>query len=151
MPATYTKISQSNTTTIPISTKKTVSRSGLLGGFLPNNAQSPPKRTSTTPVKVRGVVGKDPGELSIRASMARKKAFEIESLENGDYGADHDIDELDEEDSKDLEDLRFMMSYACQDLMGDEENHGLLLGEKKQKQPGEDSGEGRGPALEGVG
>ncbi|KAL8773185.1 MAG: hypothetical protein Q9209_001861 [Squamulea sp. 1 TL-2023] len=133
MSATYTMLSQSEKTTIPISEKKKSSGSSLFRASFPTRAQSSSKRICTAPIKARGIVGKDPGELSIRASMARKKAFQMESFESGDYGADIDIDSLDDEDEKDMEDLKFLMGYACQDLVSDEK--AFIGKEKKQMQP----------------
>ncbi|KAL8787809.1 MAG: hypothetical protein Q9213_001996 [Squamulea squamosa] len=133
MPATYTMLPQSEKPTVPVSLKKKTSGFSLFGASRSTHGQWSSKRTCTAPIKVRGIVGKDPGELSIRASMARKKAFQMESFEGGDYGADVDIDSLDDEDEKDMEDLRFLLGYACQDLVSDGED---LIGEgKKQMQP----------------
>lgn len=55
--------------------------------------------------------------------MARKKAFQIQSLEHGDFGArEEDIDHVTEEDEKDMEELRFLIRY--ENLLGPEESCG---------------------------
>ncbi|KAL8989107.1 MAG: hypothetical protein Q9169_008431 [Polycauliona sp. 2 TL-2023] len=66
-------------------------------------------------MRKRGVVGKDPGELSIRASMARKKAFQLESFANGDDG-NHDVDTDEEEMEKEMEEMHFLLEYQSPDL-----------------------------------
>ncbi|KAL8808314.1 MAG: hypothetical protein Q9182_000134 [Xanthomendoza sp. 2 TL-2023] len=122
MSATYTLLSQSETISIPFPIRKQKEHPSLLGGFSstrPN--KQPTKCNNIQPGRVRGIVGADPGELSIRASMARKKAFEAESFENGDFGADSDLDDINEEDEKEMEELIFLMGYECQDLLGEEE------------------------------
>ncbi|KAL8679826.1 MAG: hypothetical protein Q9186_003942 [Xanthomendoza sp. 1 TL-2023] len=122
MSATYTLLSQSETSSIPLPIKNREERPSLLGAFFsarPNEQRT--KRNNIQPVRVRGIVGADPSELSIRASMARKKAFQAESFEKGDFGADLDIDNIDQEDEKEMQELEFLMRYECQDLLGEEE------------------------------
>ncbi|KAL8729459.1 MAG: hypothetical protein Q9166_004707 [cf. Caloplaca sp. 2 TL-2023] len=129
MSATYIKLSQSDSSPTPTPTasiKKNQRRSNLLGSFFPSRSVSPTKIKCNPPTRVRGIVGADPGELSIRESMARKKAFQIESFENGDYGEECDIDEASEEDEKELEELRFLMA-----LMDGEEMLRPLEGRKR--------------------
>ncbi|KAI4274332.1 MAG: hypothetical protein LQ337_004026, partial [Flavoplaca oasis] len=113
MSGTYTLLAQSETPSITLSIQKQPSRSSLLRTLFPAGTKPPTKRTpATAPLRHRGIVGKDPSELSIRAAMARKKAFQLESFENGDYGAEIDIDGLDnetdeEEMEKEMEEMRF--------------------------------------------
>ena len=60
--------------------------------------------------------------------MARKKAFQLESFENGDYGAEIDGagSETDEEEmEKEMEELRFLLQYQSQDL--GEEEPGMMI------------------------
>ncbi|KAI4246253.1 MAG: hypothetical protein L6R42_009957 [Xanthoria sp. 1 TBL-2021] len=106
---------QSKTAPVSLSIKKKESRSSLLGTFFPGRVQPPSKRNSAAPpIKIRGVVGADPGELSIRASMARKKAFQLESFENGEYGDYEDTDG--EEMEQEMEEMQFLLQYESQDL-----------------------------------
>ncbi|CAL8576930.1 hypothetical protein XPA_002792 [Xanthoria parietina] len=145
MPATYNPLSQSESTTPQ---KQSNNRSNPLATFFssrrvpPSSSSSSPKSnnkksaaTATAPPSAptkppRGVVGADAGELSIRASAARKNAFQLESFANGDYGSDGfggggDMDE--EEMEKEMEELRFLLQYESQDL-GAMEGGGLLMG-----------------------
>ncbi|KAL9010289.1 MAG: hypothetical protein Q9180_009310, partial [Flavoplaca navasiana] len=77
--------------------------------------------------------------------MARKKAFQLESFENGDYGAEIDIDGLDneideEEMEKEMEEMRFLLQYHSQDLgeeqMGMIQIEGRERGERKKSLAG---------------
>ncbi|KAL8895429.1 MAG: hypothetical protein Q9192_003636 [Flavoplaca navasiana] len=138
MSGTYTLLAQSENPSITLSIQKQPSRSSLLNTLFPARTKPPPtKRTpATAPPKVRGIVGKDPGELSIRAAMARKKAFQLESFENGDYGAEIDIDgadnETDEEEmEKEMEEMRFLLQYQSQDLR--EEEMGIIHVEGRER------------------
>ncbi|KAI4285555.1 MAG: hypothetical protein L6R38_000576 [Xanthoria sp. 2 TBL-2021] len=116
---------QSKTAPISLSIKKKENRSSSLGTFLSSRAQSSSKRNSDAPpIKIRGVVGADPGELSIRASMARKKAFQLESFENGDYGDYENTDEGEME--KEMEEMQFLLQYESQDLVEVEEAPAML-------------------------
>ncbi|KAL8803489.1 MAG: hypothetical protein Q9200_006191 [Gallowayella weberi] len=131
MSATYTLLSQSEANSIPFPVKYQKERPSLLGGFFSAcPSKQPTKCSSVQPARVRGIVGADPGELSIRASMARKEAFQAESFENGDFGADLDLDDVNEEDEKEMQELMFLMGYECQDLLGEEEKE-----KKKELQP----------------
>lgn len=47
--------------------------------------------------------------------MARKKAFQLESFENGDYGDYEDTDE--EGMEKEMEEMQFLLQYESQDLV----------------------------------
>ncbi|KAL8656852.1 MAG: hypothetical protein Q9226_002501 [Calogaya cf. arnoldii] len=127
MSAAYTLLSQSATTPVSLSIKKKENQSSLFGSFFSTRAQPESECNSTAPAKkVRGVVGADPGELSLRASMAKKKAFQIESFENGSYGTDGDDDTDEEEMEKEMQELRFFLQYECQDLIDTKIEQSLL-------------------------
>ena len=68
--------------------------------------------------------------------MARKKAFQLESFENGDYGAEIDMNGLDnetdeEEMEKEMEEMRFLLQYQSQDL--GEEEMGMIHVEGRER------------------
>ena len=137
MSGTYTLLAQSENPSITLSIQKQPSRSSLLNTLFSARTKPPTKRTpATAPPKHRGIVGKDPGELSIRAAMARKKAFQLESFENGDYGAEIDMNGLDnetdeEEMEKEMEEMRFLLQYQSQDL--GEEEMGMIHVEGRER------------------
>ncbi|CAO1596481.1 hypothetical protein XANCAGTX0491_000326 [Xanthoria calcicola] len=147
MPATYNPLSQSESTTPQkqsnrssrlldtfFSSRRAPASSSSSSSSSPKSNKKPNAATataapSTPPTKPRGVVGADAGELSIRASTARKNAFQLESFANGDYGCDGfgggDTDEEDME--KEMEEMRFLLQYESQDL-GAMEGGGLSVG-----------------------
>lgn len=93
-------------TRLPQPTKKEDELPTYRGGVFTNTIEPSCKRTNMP--KTRGIVGADPGELSIRESNARRKAFDIECYESGDDGSSFDFDNVDE---KEMEELLLEMRY----------------------------------------
>lgn len=93
-------------TRLPQPTKKKNELPIYHGGIFTNKLEATPKQASM--LKTRGIVGADPGELIIRESNARRKAFDRECYELGDDGSSFEFDDVDE---KEMEELLAEMRY----------------------------------------